>query len=167
MNPNWSATTGLLLLSTATITAIDVETRPLPGPENEGASYSYVAVCSKRLMLPLRTHVTNIVHDKDKTVWAINYHETSDYDGVDIVIAETDKIFVVPNFWDAIQMALADADIIDVDAIDRLHLQIMSISDHTLRCRLTAKLENGQPVDRLFEIRIRVTESAPKFDLVR
>lgn len=151
----------LLVLAASSAMAVDVENAAVGADENEGASYSFIPTGDWRFMLPFRTHVNGFVHNAQKSVWAVNYHETSNYDGVDLVIENGRDIFVVPNMWSIISTDVLTKNIVD-KVPDRVHFQVSQINDHDLRCQLIGRTGDAS-TDRLFSVHVDIVNQEPVF----
>lgn len=156
-------TATLTALGVLSASAVTIENAEVAGDENEGASYSFIRLADKRVMLPLRTHTNSLIHNTDKTIWAVNYHATSDYDSVDLVIENGADIFVVPDLWSMLANDGIIKKIID-QQLDRAHFQVLSAEKANLRCQVIGQ-GGDRSFDRVFSVSITIANQRPVFEI--
>lgn len=158
----------IALVLPAIATGIELKSAPIGGDDsNEGATYSFINFGRKRLVLPVRTSVTGYVHNRQKTVWAVNYHETSDYDGVDLLIESGGEVFISENLWQTIEDDVVQAGVIPSTPLDRVHFEVVSIETNELMCHVLAQPVQGeqQTIDTSFKLRCEVKAHRPDFSI--
>ena len=125
----------------------------IPPGESEPRNQPFIQVDSKKVMLPLRTTYKERVGNVDKDMWAVNYHETSNFDSVDLVAAVEDRIFILPNLWSVVEPDVFAQKLIPQLAFDHLYFEVTKIEGKTLYVRFSGTSARDQKeVEKSFSI---------------
>jgi hypothetical protein len=89
------------------------------------------------ISLPQRSSYLGIVSNTQKNVFAVNYHETGNFDSVDLIISDAQRIFVIPNLWIPLESKLKAEQVIPNVGYDRCYLSVKEISANHLTCSFT------------------------------
>ncbi len=116
----------------------------IPAEESEPRSQPFIQVDSKKVMLPLRTTYKQRVGNADKSMWAVNYHETSNFESVDLVAGVEDRIFILPNLWSFIESDMFAQKLIPQLAFDHLYFEITKVEGNTLHARFSGTSARAQ-----------------------
>jgi hypothetical protein len=134
----------------------DPDSRPAQFIKSEGSL----------ILLPQRSSYREIVSNSQKTIFAINYHETSNFDSVDLVISYDGRVFPIPNLWLYLEGKLKAQRTIPNIGFDRSYLSVKSVDNNTLSCSLIAfNNQSPQPTDIHFTVAVDVDESRIDFRL--
>lgn len=129
----------------------------IPPGESEPRNQPFIQVDSKKVMLPLRTTYKGRVGNGDKNIWAVNYHETSNFDSVDLVAGVEDRIFILPNLWNFVEPDVFAQKLIPQLAFDHLYLEVTKIEGKTLYVRFSGTSARDQKeVEKSFLIIAKV-----------
>ncbi len=105
------------------------------------------------IALPVRSLYLGHVINKERTIAAINYHETSDYNGVDLVVSKGGEVAILQDILHLIETTLEQRKILPVQPWDRMDLAVESISGDKARCVFRGKvLRTDTFVERRFTI---------------
>jgi len=77
-----------------------------------------------------------ILLSKDKNTWALNYHETSNYDGVDLILGVADRVLLVCDLWNQVRDVVVKKGILGPEPLDVVKLTVISVSNRELTCDL-------------------------------
>jgi hypothetical protein len=125
----------------------------IPPGESEPRNQPFIQVDSKKVMLPLRTTYKERVGNVDKDMWAVNYHETSNFDSVDLVAGVEDRIFILPNLWSVVEPDVFAQKLIPHLAFDHLYFEVTKIEGRTLYVRFSGTSARDQKeVEKSFSI---------------
>src|SRR5258706_13448809 len=130
----------LLLMGVAAslANALDISSVSVTPPEeSEPRNQPFIQVDSKKVMLPLRTTYKQRFGNADKSIWAVNYHETSNFESVDLVAGVEDRIFILPNLWSLVEPEVFAQKLIPQLAFDHLYFEITRIDGKTLHARFS------------------------------
>jgi hypothetical protein len=127
----------IVAVSVEVADAIDIGSVSVTPPgESEPRSQLFVQVNSKKVMLPLRSTYKQQVSNVEKSIWAINYHETSNFESVDLVASVENRIFILPNIWNLVESEVFAQKLIPQLAFDHLYFEITKVERNTLYAHL-------------------------------
>jgi hypothetical protein len=104
---------------------------------------------------PLPSHTINLgkVSNKKKTIWALNFHETSNYNDVDLVACFAGDPIVLTGLFDKIESLLVDGKVLEKWSWDSSNLEVLSIVESNLKCHFGgASHAQGKVVDKVFTV---------------
>jgi hypothetical protein len=151
----------LLVILIATIAnAVEIGiVKVTPPDESEPRDQPFVQVDTKKVMLPLRTSYKQQVSNVEKSIWAVNFHETSNFNSVDLVVSLEDRIFILPNLWNLIESDVYAQKVVPKLAFDHLDFEITKIEGNTLHARFYgASAKDQKEVGKSFLIIVQVTK---------
>jgi hypothetical protein len=138
----------------------------IPPGESEPRNQPFIQVGSKKIMLPLRTSYKERVGNVDKDMWAVNYHETSNFDSVDLVVAVEDRIFILPNLWSAVETDVFTQKLIPQLAFDHLYFEVTQIKGKTLYVRFSGTSARDQKeIEKSFSIIAKIGKNGLSFSV--
>src|SRR3990167_894896 len=87
---------------------------------------------------PLPSHIAyiSVESNQNKTIWGINFHGVSNYNGVDLVICNRDKPIIIKNLFDHLEDQLENQKIIPKYSWDNQTLKVKNILTSTLNVLL-------------------------------
>jgi hypothetical protein len=88
----------------------------------------------KEEALPLHTIYLGILSNEDKSIWGINFHETSDYNDVDLVVCNGEKPIVMAGLFEKIEPILTSRNVLPRWPWDNQTLEIKAIVGNSLTC---------------------------------
>jgi hypothetical protein len=118
-----------------------------------------------QIMLPLSTLTLGKVFNEDKTILAINVHELSDFDTVDLLVEKGDKIFLIDNIWTYVGGNLVEANILSTQTWDRMFLEVKSIQKNKLTCQFRGSNSPNIYVEKTFSIFIDINDDVMKMEV--
>lgn len=116
-------------------------------------------------MLPLETLYYGKVFNGDKTIAAINFKGTTDYDGVDLLVKDGSNVYVFQNIWLFISAdAVLSKRVPNRPWDKRLQLEVEKIDGRRLICRF--KGENTKEpffAEKSFSVLVNVEDGVVRF----
>jgi hypothetical protein len=97
----------------------------------------FIKVDGQLVLLPQRSSYRDVLHSSDNSIWAVNYHETSNFESVDIIVSYSERLFILPNIWSNLEDELKMKGLLPHVPFDRCRLSIISVQDDTLNCTFT------------------------------
>lgn len=152
----------LLLLITHVVSAksFEITSELFQGPnDTEPRPSKLVSVGGSLVLLPQRSSYREVVSNPDKTLFAVNYHETSNFDSVDLVLNAGNRFYVVPNLWRELESKLKAEKIIPNVGYDRSYLSVTAINGNNLVCSFTGFSQRSEsPTKQTFGLIIKADE---------
>jgi hypothetical protein len=109
-----------------------------------------------------------MAHNADNTIWAVNYHETSNFDSVDLIVARDDRVLVLPNIWSNLEERLKAERLLPNVPFDRCRLSVTSVEADTLNCAFKAfSRQIGQEIARHFAVAVKREPDKVEFTITR
>jgi len=144
---------------TGAVNATPVVSLSTVGVGQDSGQYASVGYSGSRLILPRRTTYRGIVTNAQRTVWAVNYHDTSNYDSADIVVVDKGDIYCLPNLLFALSDQLTQAQIIPNLEYDKSHLIVESIGGLSLEVRFYGtSSRRKRSIEAHFFIELRIEQ---------
>jgi hypothetical protein len=117
-------------------------------------------------LLPQRSGYNDVVKNSDQTIWAINFHGTSDFDSVDLVVVHGDHVFLIPNIWTILEGELKRRALLPRVFFHHSYLSVVSIRGNTLSCRFYGFAEQPEgKISKDFAIVIKSELDRVEFQL--
>lgn len=119
-----------------------------------------------RLSLPRRTSYRSKVSNIEKSVWAINYHETSNYDGTDLVVLSNNSLFVIENIWQSIRSMCVTKKIVANARWDKFTFEVKSVISNKLQCRIVGNNDKLRSVvEKFFTVVVEPRPDGVEFQI--
>jgi hypothetical protein len=124
-------------------------------------------VCdNKKVVLPQRTSVVSTISNSEKTIWAVNFHETSNYNDVDLALCGKRSPTILAALFDRLEPTLISQGLIPKWSWDNQHLEVNKITGSTLSCRFFgASHAHEKTIDRAFSVQVKSTPSGIRFEV--
>ena len=127
----------------------------------------FIKVDGHMILLPQRSSYRDVVHNHENSIWAVNYHETSNFDSVDLVISQDERLFVIPNIWSELEEKLKTNGLLPNIPLDRCHLTVTAVQADTLSCTfrgLSNQIE--KEVTKSFSVSVRRQVDSVAFEIL-
>ncbi len=103
--------------------------------------------------LPSKTSVGSILHNKDKDIWAINFHETSNYNGAELAICTENEPLVISDIYNQVKAQLYMQKIIPRVNWDRCTLQVLKIENNVIYVSFAGVcVKEEQTIEKAFRL---------------
>jgi len=136
-----------------------------PG-DTEARPCKFISVSGSLILLPQRSSYRDVVGNVEKTIFAVNYHETSNFDSVDLVLSAEERLFVVPNVWIELESKLKSGNIIPNVGYDRSYLSVTAIEGNRLTCSFTGFAQRSEaPIKQDFTVIADVGPTSCRFSI--
>jgi hypothetical protein len=114
----------------------------------------------KQLSLPERTSVESTVSNADKTIWAINFHETSNYSDVDLAMCHDHSPQLLVSISNQLVPLIISKGLIPKCRWDNQQLEVKQIVGDVLYCRFFGATHAPlRTFNKSFNVRIQQKES--------
>ncbi|HLB33471.1 MAG: hypothetical protein A3F67_05060 [Verrucomicrobia bacterium RIFCSPHIGHO2_12_FULL_41_10] len=119
--------------------------------------------------IPLPSHIAyiSVESNQNKTIWGINFHGVSNYNGVDLVICNRDKPIIIKNLFDHLEDQLENQKIIPKYSWDNQTLKVKNISSNTLVCVFYGvSFAKQQEISRTFRVLVKIASNKVLFKIL-
>jgi hypothetical protein len=124
-----------LALSLQTSWATEIGEKHLkPEGSEESQTQLFIKYRGAETPLPIHTTYVSRIFNANKTLWAINFHETSNDDDVDLIICKNGKPTVIKSLFDRLEPILIEQKILPKVNWDHQYLAVKKIRDNLLSC---------------------------------
>jgi hypothetical protein len=138
-----------------------------PPGESNPRPCKFIKVNDHLVLLPQRSSYRDLTHNLDNSIWAVNYHETSNFDSVDVIVSYSNRLFVIPNIWSSLEDKLKMNGVLPNASFDRCHLSVVGVQADTLSCRFKGLSNQIQKeVTKDFSVLIKRQADGVEFAIV-
>jgi len=121
-----------------------------------------------RIALPIRSLYTVRVFNQAHTLAAINYHETTDYDGADLVVSNGKKISILQDVLHLIETTAERKKILPVQPWDRIEFTVKSILGNKAHCVFRGYIfRTNTLVERQFDIIVGSSDNPLDLQIIK
>jgi hypothetical protein len=127
-----------------------------PPGESNPRPCKFIKLSSYLVLLPQRSSYLDVVHNAESTIWAVNYHETSNFDSVDLIVGYNERLFILPNIWSNLEERFKAERLLPNVPVDRCRLSVTSVQADTLSCTFRGfSKQLGEEITNGFEVTIK------------
>ncbi len=124
--------------------------------------------CKKgnEIQLPVRTVYNSTISNTDKTIWAVNFHETSNYNDVDLAICNGESPIIIDALFGRIEPMLVEQKVLPKYLWDNQTLEAKKITGNVLECHFHGASHAKQSViDKNYKISVSLSSGKVQFRL--
>jgi len=108
----------------------------VPGEYEKREIPFLVGSSGRQIMLPVETLYKNRIFNADKSIVAINFKGTTNYDGVDLLVEHNKKVFILSNIWQYISLDARQSKAVSgLPWNKRFQLEVKSIKGNKVICQ--------------------------------
>lgn len=152
----------LMMCSFYQLSACEVMQKLIKPADDEEERLIPFLKTDKEAEIPLPNHIAyiSVESNKNKTIWGINFHGVSNYNGVDLVICNRDKPIIIKDLFDHLKDQLENQKIIPKYSWDNQTLKVKKISDNMLECFFYGvSFAKQQEISRTFRVLVKVASN--------
>jgi hypothetical protein len=142
----------------------DIQTTYEYESPNSRVAHTTFLCGGKQLKFPERTSVTSKISNSEKTIWAVNFHETSNYNDADLALCQGDSPKLLTAISDQLVPLLTKEGLIPNCPWDNQELKISKIEGNKLYGRFFGATHAPlRTFSHDFSVRIEFTPGGARF----
>jgi hypothetical protein len=158
----------ILLFVGAVAFGADIQIKYEYESPNSRVAHPTFSCGGKQLSLPERTSVISTVSNAEKTIWAVNFHETSNYNDVDLALCHGDSPELLTAISDQLVPLLTKKGLIPNCPWDNQELKIIKIENNEIYGRFFGATHSPlRTFIQNFTVRIQMTSKRTQFIMLK